>query len=112
MQDEYNPDIVSVVDEDGKEHVFEELDRIETDKGKYVALVPLYDEAEQLLEDDGELIILKVQEENGEIYLAQIEDENEFTEIGELFEKRLSELYDFEDEDASVEEDAEEEEED
>ncbi len=107
MQDEYNPDIVSVVDEDGKEHVFEELDRIETDKGKYVALVPLYDEAEQLLEDDGELIILKVQEENGEIYLAQIEDENEFTEIGELFEKRLSELYDFEDEDAPVEDEEE-----
>lgn len=107
MQDEYNPDIVSVVDEDGKEHVFEELDRIETDNGKYVALVPLYDEAEQLLEDDGELIILKVQEENGEIYLAQIEDENEFTEIGELFEKRLSELYDFEDEDAPVEDEEE-----
>lgn len=109
MQDDYNPDIVSVVDEDGKEHIFEELDRIETDNGKYVALVPLYDEAEQLLEDDGELIILKVQDEHGEIYLTQIEDENEFTEIGELFEKRLSELYDFEDEDESVAGDAEEE---
>lgn len=109
MQDDYNPDIVSVVDEDGKEHIFEELDRIETDNGKYVALVPLYDEAEQLLEDDGELIILKVQEEHGEIYLTQIEDESEFTEIGELFEKRLSELYDFEDEDESVAGDAEEE---
>ena len=101
MQDDYNPDIVSVVDEDGKEHIFEELDRIETDNGKQVA--------EQLLEDDGELIILKVQEEHGEIYLTQIEDENEFTEIGELFEKRLSELYDFEDEDESVAGDAEEE---
>ena len=107
MQDEYNPDIVSVVDEDGKEHVFEELDRIETDNGKYVALVPLYDEAEQLLEDDGELIVLKVQEENGEIFLTQIEDENEFNEIGALFEKRLSELYDFEDDNTAGEEFAE-----
>ena len=97
MDEEYNPDIVSVIDEDGKEHVFEELDRIETDDGKYVALVPLYDEAEQMLEDDGELIILKVSEENGETYLEPIEDEAEFNEIGQLFEDRLSDLYEIED---------------
>jgi len=100
MDEEYNPDIVSVIDEDGKEHVFEELDRIETDDGKYVALVPLYDEAEQMLEDDGELIILKVSEENGETYLEPIEDEAEFNEIGQLFEDRLSDLYEIEDEPA------------
>ena len=98
MQDDYNPDIVSVIDEDGKEHVFEELDRIETENGKYVALVPLYDEAEQLLDDDGELIILKVSEEDGEIYLEPIEDENEFNEIGQIFEERLSDLFDVENE--------------
>lgn len=98
QEEEYNPDIVSVVDEDGNEHVFEELDRIETDNGKYVALVPLYDDAEQTLEDDGELIILKVSEENGEIYLEPIEDENEFNEIGQMFEERLSDLYDIENE--------------
>ena len=99
MQHEYNPDIVSVVDEDGKEHVFEELDRIETDKGKYIALVPLYDKVEQMLDDIGELIILKVGEEDGEIYLSPIEDEKEFNEVGQLFEERLSEAFEF-DEDA------------
>ena len=30
---EYNPDIVTVVDENGVEHIFEELDRIELDDG-------------------------------------------------------------------------------
>lgn len=98
MSEEYNPDIVSVIDEDGKEHVFEELDRIETDDGKYVALLPLYDDSEKLLEDDGELIILKVSEENGETYLEPIEDEEEFNEIGELFEERLSDMFEFDDE--------------
>jgi uncharacterized protein YrzB (UPF0473 family) len=102
MQDEYTPDIVSVVDEDGKEHVFEELDRIETDNGKYVALVPLYDESEQLLEDTGELIILKVDEEDGEIYLSPIEDETEFNEIGALFEERLSAFYDIDEEESKI----------
>jgi len=94
--EEYNPDIVSVVDEDGKEHVFEELDRIETDKGRYVALVPLYDDPQEQLDDSGELIILKVEEEDGETYLSPIEDEEEFNEIGEMFEERLSSMYDIE----------------
>ena len=65
-------------------------------KGKYVALIPLYDEAAQMLEDSGELIILKVEEEDGETYLAPIEDEKEFNEIGQLFEERLSEAFAFE----------------
>ncbi len=96
MSNEYNPDIVSVIDENGHEHTFEELDRIETDTGKYVALVPLYDDAEEQLEDSGELIILKATEENGEIYLEAIEDDEEFNEIGQIFEDRLSEKFEIE----------------
>ena len=65
-KEEYTPDIVSIVDEDGKEHIFEELDRIETDSGRYVALLPLPETPDQITEDDNELIILKVEEENGE----------------------------------------------
>lgn len=95
MQEEYTPEIVSVIDEDGKEHVFEELDRIETDEGRYVALVPLYDDPQQQMEDDGELIILEVLEEDGETVLAPIEDEEVFMQIGQMFEERLSDLYDF-----------------
>ncbi len=98
MSEEFNPDIVSVVDENGVEHIFEELDRIETDTAKYVALLPVYDEAEEILDDDGELIILKVSEEDGETYLEPIEDDNEFNEIGKIFEERLSELFAFDEE--------------
>ena len=94
--EEYTPDIVSIIDEDGKEHIFEELDRIETDKGRYVALTPVFDDAEEIIEDDGELIILKVvEEDDGETYLEPIEDDAEFDEIGNLFEQRIAELYDF-----------------
>ncbi len=87
-------DIVSVVDDDGTEHIFEEIDRIETDDGnRYVALLPIYDDAAEILDDDGDVFILKVIEENGETYLVQIEDEKEFNEIGNIFEDRLIELY-------------------
>ncbi len=98
MSEEFNPDIVSVIDENGVEHIFEELDRIETDTAKYVALLPVYDEAEEILDDDGELIILKVSEEDGETYLEPIEDDNEFNEVGKIFEERLSELFAFDEE--------------
>lgn len=98
MAEEFNPDIVSVIDEDGIEHIFEELDRIETDDARYVALLPVYDEAEEILDSDGELIILKVEEENGESYLCPIENEKEFIEIGKIFEERLSELFEFDEE--------------
>lgn len=99
MNEEFNPDIVTVIDENGVEHTFEELDRIETDTAKYVALLPVYDEAEEILDDDGELIILRVSEENGETYLEPIEDDDEFNEIGKIFEERLEDLFSFDDED-------------
>ena len=90
-------DIVTVVDDDGTEHLFEEIDRIETDDGKrYVALLPIYDDATEILDDAGDVFILKVIEEKGETYLSQIEDEKEFNEIGNIFEDRLIEKYEAE----------------
>ena len=99
MSEEYNPDLVTVMDDDGNEHVFEELDRIETDTARYVALLPYFENAEEMLEDDGEIIVLKVTEEDGETYLIQIEDDDEYEEISAIFEERLSELFSGEDED-------------
>lgn len=96
---EFNPDIVSVVDENGVSHTFEELDRIETDEGRFVALLPIYDEAEEILDDDGELIILSVVEDaDGETYLEPIEDDVLFDKIGKAFEERLEDLFEFDDE--------------
>ena len=94
MNEEFGNDIVSVTDEEGVEHFFEELDRIETDDGnRYVALIPIYDDEEEILDSDGDVLILKVIEEDGENYLIQIEDEKEFNEIGNIFEDRLIEKY-------------------
>ena len=96
INEEYNPDIVSVVDENGEEHVFEELDRIETDDGRFLALLPVYDDAEEILDDSGELIILSVVEDaDGETYLEPIEDEELFDKIGKAFEERLADLFEF-----------------
>jgi uncharacterized protein YrzB (UPF0473 family) len=90
LLEDFGPDVVSVVDEDGKEHVFEELDRIEVERGTYVALAPLVGESDAEDEDgDDELILLRVEEEDGEVYLSILEDEAEFDEIGKIFSERL-----------------------
>ena len=95
----FGNNIVSVVDEEGVEHTFEELDRIETDDGRYIALLPIYNEAEEILDGDGELIILSVvEDEDGETYLEPIEDEALFNEIGEIFEERLADYFEFKEE--------------
>ena len=64
---------------------------------KYKVLKP-EEVSEDMLDESGELIILRVIEENGETILEPIEDEEEFNEIGEIFEERLADLFDFEEE--------------
>lgn len=99
LNESFGNNIVSVVDEEGVEHTFEELDRIETDDGRYIALLPIYTEAEEILDGDGELIILSVvEDEDGETYLEPIEDEALFNEIGEIFEERLADYFEFDEE--------------
>ena len=96
---EYNPDLVTVIDEEGTEHTFEELDRIETDEGRFIALIPAFDDSEEIIDSDGELIILEVSEdENGDNILSPIEDDNLFNKIGKIFEERLSDLFEIEEE--------------
>ncbi len=99
FEENFGNDIVSVVDEEGVEHTFEELDRIETDEGRFIALLPIYNEAEEILDGDGELIILSVvEDEDGETYLEPIEDEELFNSIGQIFEERLADYFEFDEE--------------
>lgn len=94
--EEYEPVIVSVVDEEGEEHIFEELDILEIDDKEYVALLPVYDD--EVVDEDGELIILiRNYDKNDEIYLEPIEDEDEFMKVGKMFEERLADMFDFND---------------
>lgn len=95
QKNDYDFDIITVTDDDGKEHQFEEIDRIETEDAKYVALLPVLESAEEILEDDGDVIVLKVIEENGETYLQQIEDEEEFADISDIFQERIAEMFEY-----------------
>lgn len=96
MAEEYNPDIITLEDDDGVEYTFEVLDRIETDDSRYVALLPVYDDPQKMLDDSGELVILKVAEENGEEYFEDIEDDDEYDMIVDAFTARLQDAFEIE----------------
>lgn len=93
MNQEYNPDILTLTDEEGKEFSFELLDSIETDDGRYVALMPTYQTAEEILSENGELVILKVMEVDGEDMFEEIEDDDEYDTIADCFIDRLQDLF-------------------
>ena len=102
--EDYGNDLVSVLDDEGNEHQFEIRYAIETDDGRYVALLPIYDDAEAAVEDDGELVILAVVEEDGEDLLVPIEDDDTFDEIAGIFEERLADYYEIDEADAPEDE--------
>ena len=96
MEPEFGSEILTIVDEEGAEHEFELLDTEEIDGVRYVALAPVFEDGDDLLEDSGELVVLRATEENGEEYLDAIEDEEEFDRISEFFMERLQDRFEFE----------------
>lgn len=94
----YDPDIVTLTDDDGKEYTFEVLDAIESDEGRYLAMLPLFDDPQQMLEDSGELVIVKVGEEDGEEYFFEIEDDDEYEFVADAFIERLEDFFEISEE--------------
>ncbi len=95
-KDFYEPDIISVTDDNGEEILFELLERYEHNGSTYVAITEYRDDAEEIVEADYEVLILKVLEDNGDEYLAEIEDENEFNEVSEELMKMVEEKFEVE----------------
>lgn len=96
--------LYTLVDEEGVEQTFEMLDAMEVDGKQYFALVPVYDDPEKQVEDDGELVVLTSEIVDGEEMMASIDDDDEYERIGNLFIDRLNKLFDGEfDEDEDLE---------
>ncbi len=91
---EYGNDIISLTDEEGNEYSFEILDRLETENGDYVALLPVYDDPQKELDESGDLVIMKIGEEDGEEYFENIDDDDEYDTVADAFIARLQDLYD------------------
>lgn len=93
---DYGADILTLVDEEGSEHEFEVVGSDEVDGQRYMALVPVFEDGADLLDDSGELIILRVLDEDGEEILEDIDDEEEFDRIADFFMNQLADEFEFE----------------
>lgn len=96
QEEDYTPDLVTLEDEEGKEHTFEVIDAADHKGVHYMALVPYVENEEELEDADLDLILMKVgQDAEGE-YLDIVEDDEELYEVSNMFEKRLREFFDIE----------------
>lgn len=96
MKEEYNPDIVTLSNDEGQEYTFEIIDAIETDESRYLALLPVFDSPEDMVDDSGELVILKVFEDAEGEYYEEIENDDEYETIADAFVNRLQDAFEIE----------------
>ena len=96
MLEEATPDLLTLEDEDGKEVTFEVIDATEVNGTRYLAVIP-YQEDPESLQEDAELIRMRIgTDEEGE-YLDIVDDDEELLTVGKVFEERLSAMYDIDD---------------
>lgn len=93
MDKEFEADLLTLIDEDGKEQQFEILDIIEQDEKSYFALYPVFNSPEEELESDGVYYIFETVEEDGEELLVEVEDEELSQSLAEIFEDHFENMY-------------------
>ncbi len=99
-EDIFGADIISLTDDEGNEYEFEVMDELDYNDGHYYALLPLFDDPENdISQDDTYMIFEAVEDENGDPQLAEIDDDDLLDELASLFEERMQEDTDDEDED-------------
>lgn len=90
-EEEYDPEIYTLTDEDGNELQFALLGTLEHEGEVYKALIPVNEDGE---EESEEYVILKCAvDEDGEDILETIEDDEEFDRIADIFDDEFSDIF-------------------
>ena len=86
------PTVIELEDDEGRKISFELLDYIEYDGSAYIVLLPEEDE-----EDDGQVVILQVEEyEDGTEGYVSVDDDM-VEAVYEIFKERNTDKFDFDD---------------
>ena len=97
LENEELDNIIILSDENGEDVQFEFLDLIEYDSEEYVVLLPVIEDGE---EDDGEVVILKVEDsesEDEESYVS-VDDEETLNNVFAIFKEKFKDEFNFTDE--------------
>lgn len=93
MDNQYEADLITLIDDEGNEHEFEIIDELENDDGHYMALVPTQQEPEEISSEAETYYIFEVVEEEGEEQLQEVEDDALLDQLAEIFESRFNDAY-------------------
>ena len=96
MLEEAAPDLLTLEDEDGNEVTFEVIDATEVNGTRYLAVIP-YQEDPESLQEDAELILMRIGTDDEGEYMDIVDDDEELLTVGKVFEERLSAMYDIDD---------------
>ncbi len=89
--EEYDPEIYTLTDEEGNELHFALLGSLENEGNEYKALIPVNEDGE---EESNEYVILKCSvDENGEDIFETIEDDEEFDRIADIFDDEFADIF-------------------
>ena len=92
MSEDFGNNYVVLTDEDGNEVEFEHIDTVEVDGETYMAFIP------SELDEEAEVVILKVVEEDGEEVLVSVEDDDEADRVFDIVMERVEDMYEDDDE--------------
>ena len=96
MLEEAAPDLLTLEDEDGKEVTFEVIDATEVNGTRYLAVIP-YQVDPESLQEDAELILMRIGTDDEGEYMDIVDDDEELITVGKVFEERLRAMYDIDD---------------
>ena len=96
MLEEAAPDLLTLEDEDGKEVTFEVIDATEVNGTRYLAVIP-YQEDPESLQEDAELILMRIGTDDEGEYMDIVDDDEELITVDKVFEERLRAMYDIDD---------------
>ncbi|MBO7404977.1 MAG: DUF1292 domain-containing protein [Clostridia bacterium] len=89
--EEYDPEIYTLTDEDGNELQFALLGELEHEGEVYLALIPVDEDGEEA--SDEYVILKRSTDENGEETLDTIEDDDEFDRIADIFDDEFADIF-------------------
>ena len=93
MLEEAAPDLLTLED---KEVTFEVIDATEVNGTRYLAVIP-YQEDPESLQEDAELILMRIGTDDEGEYMDIVDDDEELITVGKVFEERLRAMYDIDD---------------
>lgn len=93
MNNNLNPDLITLVGDDGNQIEFEILDIIYDEDEKFYVLIPYYSNPADAVNDPGEYYIFKADEIDGEEELTEIDDETKLDRISGIFEERYDDEF-------------------